>query len=120
MYFVFCIILTLAALPPAPEIVGKIVDYNGKAVSGVTISVVSAFAMDSGQAIKKTVSDSNGEFSFTDLGPGPYGIVATTNSACALSDTFGVSIGSTRVMRLRLIKGLCQSPLHFAQPPANQ
>jgi hypothetical protein len=120
MYLVFCIMLTLAALSPTPQISGKVVDQNGTAVSGATVSVVSAFSTDSAQAIKKTVSDSNGDFSFTDLGPGPYGVVATTNSACAVSDTFGVSAGATRVMRLRLINGLCQTPLQFAQPPANR
>jgi hypothetical protein len=120
MYFVLCTVLALAAPPPAPEIIGKVVDYDGKAVSGVTVSVVSGFATDSDQAIKRTVSDPNGNFSFTDLGRGPYGIVARTNSACAISDTFGVSFGATRVMRLQLIKGLCQSPLRFAQPSANQ
>ena len=118
MNYVICIVLALASLAPAPEIVGKVVDDNGRAVPGVTISVVSPLVMDSVHIIRKTVSDSNGDFSFTDLGPGFYGVEAASDSACAVSDAFGLSTGATRVVRLRLITGLCQSSLHFAQPPA--
>jgi hypothetical protein len=110
------LMLTLAVLSPAPEIAGTIFDYNGKPVSGVPILVVS---INSDQIMRKTVSESNGSFHFTGLGSGGYGVVAKTNSACAISDAIQVSIGFTSTVRLRLVKGLCQTPLHYAEPPAN-
>lgn len=108
MNLVTCCILTFAALSPAPEITGSIVDDNGKLVSGVPISVVALLA---NQTIEKTLSGSDGSFDFTDLAPGAYGLEAKTDSACAFSDEIGVSIGFTSVVRLRLVKGLCQSPV---------
>jgi large repetitive protein len=118
MKLVICAILTLAALSPAPEVAGTIVDYNGKPVPGVPISIVAIDSED--QVTKKTVSESNGSFSFTGLAPGAYGVVAKTDSACAISDAIRVDIGFTSIVRLRLAKGWCYGPaLHFAEPPVN-
>ena len=93
MNLVTCCMLTLAALSPAPEITGSIVDDNGKPVSGVPISVVAVLA---NQTIEKTLSGSDGSFHFTDLAPGAYGLEAKSDSACAFSDEIGVT---TSVLR---------------------
>ncbi|HEY2473270.1 MAG TPA: carboxypeptidase-like regulatory domain-containing protein [Candidatus Cybelea sp.] len=105
---VICLMLTLATLSPTPEITGTIVDYNGRLVSGVRISVVALYAS---QTIEKTLSGSDGSFHFTDLAPGAYGVAAKTDSGCAYSDPIRVDIGFTTVVHLRLIKGLCQNPI---------
>ena len=115
MNLVICMLLTLAVLPPTPEITGTIVDDNGKPVSGVPISVVAVLA---NQTIEKTLSGWDGSFHFTDIAPGAYGLEAKTDSACAFSDEIGVTIGFTSVVRLRLIKGLCKNPIALFAPPA--
>lgn len=106
MNLVICLMLTLAILSPPPEITGTIVDTNGKLVSRIPISVV---AITSDRVIKRTVSESNGSFHFTGLAPGGYGVVANTGSACAISEAIRVDIGFTKVVRLRLTKGLCKT-----------
>lgn len=108
MNLVICLILTLAALSPTPEITGTIVDYHGELVSGVPISVVALYA---NQTVEKTVSATDGSFHFTDLAPGAYGLDAETASGCAISDPIRVDGGFTSVVRLQLIKGLCQNPI---------
>jgi large repetitive protein len=116
MNLVICLAIVLAALAPPPEIAGTVVDYNGKPVSGVTISLVGVISED--RLTKNTVSASDGSFSFTGLAPGGYGLVAKTDAACAMSDAIWVNVGFTRVVRLRLTKGYCYgSALHFAEPP---
>ena len=105
---VICLILTLAALSPTPEITGTVVDYNGSLVSGVPISVVALYA---NQTVEKTRAGSDGSFHFTDLAPGAYGLEAKSASGCAISDPVRVDIGFTTVVHLRLIKGLCQNPI---------
>jgi Carboxypeptidase regulatory-like domain len=109
---VICLILTLAALSPSPEITGTIVDYNGSLVASVPISVIALYA---NQTIEKTLSGSDGSFRFTDLAPGAYGLAAKTESGCAISDPIRVDIGFTTVVHLRLIKGLCQNPIAILQ-----
>jgi hypothetical protein len=111
---VICLVLTLAAILPAPEITGTIVDYNGRLVSGVPISVVALYA---NQTIEKGLSGSDGSFHFTGLAPGAYGLAAKTDSGCAISDPIRVDIGFTTVVRLRLIKGLCQNPIAILPKP---
>jgi hypothetical protein len=109
-----CLILTLAALSPSPEIVGTIVDDGGKFVSGISVSVLS---LPSNQIMKKTLSGSVGSFSFADLGPGVYGLSAKTDSTCAFSDAIRVDNGFTRIVRLRFVKGLCKNPIAFRNRP---
>jgi hypothetical protein len=104
MNVLFCLILTLAALSPAPEITGTIVDDRGKRVSGISLSVVS---LPSSQVIAKTLSGSDGSFSVTGLAPGSYGLEAKTDSACAFSDAIQVHDGFTSIVRLRLVTGFC-------------
>lgn len=108
MNLLICLILTLAALSPNPEITGTIVDDNGKPVSGVPISVVRLIG---DRVIKETLSGSDGSFHFTALAPGAYGLSAKTDSACAFSDPLRVDNGFTSVVRLRLIKGFCQDAI---------
>ena len=67
-----CLILTLAALSPTPEITGTIVDYHSELVSGIPISVIALYA---NETVEKTVSAPDGSFHFTDLAPGAYGLV---------------------------------------------
>jgi Carboxypeptidase regulatory-like domain len=117
MNLVICAMLTLVALSPVPEIAGKIVDYNGKVVSGVTISVV---AIPSNQVMEKTVSAPDGSFQISGLAAGAYGVEAKTDAACAISSAIPVSAGFTSVVQLRLIKGLCQSALEFVKPPGKE
>lgn len=117
MNLFFCLILTLAALSPPPEITGTVVDYQGRLVSGVSIAVVS---INSDQIIRKTHSASDGSFSFTGMSSGGYGVAAKTDSACAFSDAIQVDAGLTSVVRLRLVKGLCLDAAHFARPPRNR
>jgi hypothetical protein len=112
MNLVVCLILTLAALSPAPEITGTVVDDSGKPASGVSIS---ADRIPSSDVMQKTVSASDGSFRFTDLAPGAYGVEAKTDSACAFSDAIRVDTGFTSVVRLRLIKGFCQSAFSSGQ-----
>ncbi|MGB9652046.1 MAG: carboxypeptidase-like regulatory domain-containing protein, partial [Candidatus Cybelea sp.] len=111
---VICLVLTLAAISPAPEITGTIVDYNGRLVSEVAISVVALYA---NQTIEKSLSGSDGSFHFAGLAPGAYGLAAKTDSGCAISDPIRVDIGFTTVVHLRLIKGLCQSPIAILPKP---
>jgi hypothetical protein len=106
---VACLILTLAAWSSAPEITGTIVDYNGKLVSGIAISVVGLTS--DARVTKKTVSGPDGSFSFTGLAPGAYGLKAKTDLGCAISDPIRVDVGFTSVVRLRLVKGLCQNAI---------
>jgi Carboxypeptidase regulatory-like domain len=108
MNLVICLILTVAALSPTPEITGTIVDAHGDLVSGVPISVVALYA---NQTVEKTLSGSDGSFHFTDLAPGAYGLEATPASGCAISDPIRVDIGFTSIVHLQLIKGLCQNPI---------
>jgi 5-hydroxyisourate hydrolase-like protein (transthyretin family) len=112
-----CSILTLAALSPPPEITGTIVDYQGKPGSQVSVAVVS---LNANRVIKKTLSASDGSFSFTGLAAGGYGVAAKTDSACAFSDAIQVDTGFTDIVRLRLAQGLCDAATHFAQPPRNR
>jgi hypothetical protein len=104
-----CLSLLLALVPPAPEIAGMLVGDDGKPVSGVTISVG---LVSSNQQARKTVSGADGSFSFTDLGPGAYGVVAKTNSACAFSSAVSIHPGFTSVVHLHLVKGLCSSEFY--------
>jgi hypothetical protein len=109
MSLVVCLILTLAAWSAAPEITGTIVDYNGRLVSGVSISVVGLTS--DAKVTKKTLSGSDGSFSFTGLAPGPYGLKAETDLGCAISDPIRVDVGFTSIVRLRLVRGLCQNAI---------
>ena len=109
MNLLACLILTVTALSPAPEIKGTIVDYNGRPVSGISISVV---GLNSEQRVTETTqSGSDGSFSFTGLAPGSYGLRAKTELGCAISDPIHVDVGFTSIVRLRLIKGLCQNAI---------
>ena len=109
MNVLFCLILTLAALSPAPQITGTIVDDRGKLVSGISLSVVS---LPSSQVIEKALSGSDGSFSVTGLASGNYGLEANTDSACAFSDAIHVHNGFTNIVRLRLVRGLCSGAFH--------
>lgn len=104
MNALLCLILTVAALSPAPEITGTIVDDHGKLSSGIPLSIVS---LPSDQVVESTRSAPDGSFTVTDLHPGSYGVEAKTDSACAFSDAIQVHAGFTSVVRLRLVKGLC-------------
>lgn len=108
MNLILCLILTLAVLAPAPEIVGTVVDDRGKPVSGVSISVVS---LPDNEIVKQTRSGSDGSFSFAGVTSGGYGLEAKSNWACAFSDAIHVDSGFTSVIRLRLVKGLCQNAI---------
>jgi hypothetical protein len=110
---VICLILTLVALSPTPEITGTIVARDGKAAPGVTVSAV---AIPSSRVIQKTVSESDGSYHFAGLAPGAYGIEAATDSACAFSDAVRVDVGFTSVVHLRLVPGLCRNAISFASP----
>jgi hypothetical protein len=63
--------------------------------------------------MERAVSGSDGSFRFSNLAPGLYGLSAKTVSACAFSDAIRVNDGFTRVVHLRLIKGLCQNAIAF-------
>lgn len=117
MNLVIGLMLTFVALSPLPEIAGRIVDNTGKAVSGVTISVV---AIPSNQVVGKTVSEKDGSFQLSDLAAGDYGVEAKTDSACAISNAIRVNAGFTSVVQLRLIDGLCKGSIEFVKPPANE
>jgi hypothetical protein len=107
MHVVACLLLTLAVSSPAPEITGTIADYNGKPVSDLSISVV---GLNSEQRVTQTTrSGFDGSFQFYDLAPGFYGLRAKTDLGCAISDPIRVERGFTTVVRLRLVKGLCQN-----------
>lgn len=117
MNLLLCLILTLAALSPAPEITGTIVDDRGKLVSGISIAVVS---LPSNDVIGKTQSGTDGSFGFSGLAAGSYGLEAKTKSSCAFSDAIQVNDGFTSTVRLRLVRELCQAAVHFAEPPWNR
>lgn len=108
MNLALCFMLTLAALSPGPEIAGTIVDDAGKPVSGINVTVLS---LPADRTMRRTLSAPDGSFSFTDLPPGVYGLSAKTTSTCAFSDAIGVNAGFTRIVRLRLVKGLCQTAI---------
>lgn len=117
MNLLLCLSLTLAALSPAPEITGTIVDDRGKVVSEISISIVS---LPSSQIVEETLSGPDGSFSFSGLARGSYGLEAKTKSSCAFSDAIQVNNGFTSTVRLRLVRGLCQAAVHFAEPPGNR
>lgn len=117
MNLILCLVLTLGNLTPTPEIVGTVVDDQGKPVSGVPIFVV---ALPYDRVVKETLSGSDGSFMFASVTSGGYGLQAKSNSACAFSAAIQVDSGFTSVVRLRLVKGLCQRPIGFAKPPANR
>jgi hypothetical protein len=106
MNLVMGLALMLAVASPTPEIVGDVVGDNGKAVAGVTISIVS---LPASLEASKTVTRSDGSFDFSGLASGNYGIDATTKSACAMSSAVSVHVGFTTIVHLRLIKGFCSS-----------
>lgn len=108
MNLFLCLILTLVAVSPAPEIKGTIIDDHAKPVAGISISAV---ALPSSQVIASTVSGPDGWFSFAGLAHGGYGLEAKTQSSCAFSDAIEVDKGFTSVVRLRLVKGLCQNAM---------
>lgn len=108
MNVALCLALALAAVSPTPEITGTVVDDQGKPVARISISVVS---LSSNDVIRKTLSKSDGSFSFTGLVSGGYGLEAKTDSACAFSDAVQVDNGFTSVVRLRLVKELCRNPI---------
>jgi hypothetical protein len=108
MTVLLSVILTVAALSPPPEITGTIVDYQGKPVAKTSISVV---LLSSNDVISKTLSEPDGSFRFTGLAPGDYGLEAKTDAACAFSDAIEVDTGFTAIVRLRMVKGLCQNPI---------
>ncbi|HEX4015050.1 MAG TPA: carboxypeptidase-like regulatory domain-containing protein [Candidatus Cybelea sp.] len=97
MHLFLGLTLMIAALMQPPEIAGRIVDYQGHAVSGVSVAVLS---LNSNQVIETTLSAPDGSFSFT-------------------SDPVRIDTGFTSVLRLRLVKGLCRAAVHFALPPPN-
>lgn len=118
MNLLLCLVPTLVAISlPAPEIAGTIVDDHAKPVAGISISAV---ALPSSQVIAKTVSGSDGSFSFAGLMGGGYGLEAQVDSACAFSDAIQVDNGFTSVVRLRLVKGLCENSVELRQPPASR
>jgi hypothetical protein len=110
-----CLILTLATLSPAPEITGTIVDDRGKLASGISLSVVS---LPSSEVVENTLSGPDGSFSIAGLAPGSYGLQAKTKSACAFSDAIQVHNGFTSMVRLRLVRGLCQNPIALRIAPS--
>ncbi|MGA8534790.1 MAG: carboxypeptidase-like regulatory domain-containing protein [Candidatus Tumulicola sp.] len=116
MNLIFCLILTLAALSPAPEITGMIADDHGKVASGISLSLIS---LPSDQVMEKTLSSSDGSFSFAGLASGNYGLEAKTESACAFSDAIQVHHGFTSIVHLRLVTGFCQKPI-VLESPSNQ
>jgi hypothetical protein len=107
MNILTCLLLAAAASSPIPEITGTVVDHNGKSVSGVSVSVEPVMG---GQDLSKTVSAKDGSFNFSGLAAGYYGVVAKTNSACAISSAIKAEDGFTTVVHLHLTDGLCDSP----------
>jgi hypothetical protein len=115
MAWLLALAMTLAALGPATEIKGTVVDSHGRPVRGVPVSAVE---LPSSNIVATTVSGPDGSFSFAGFThSGGYGLEARTDSACAFSDAIQVDIGFTSVVRLRLIEGLCQNPVSFGSPP---
>jgi hypothetical protein len=114
MHFLTCVLLAAAVSagsttpPTGPEIIGTVLDYNGKPEGGVTISVVEVY---SGQVISKGRSLDDGSFDFAGLPSGTYGVAAKTSSACAFSTAIKVAVGYTTGIRLRLIP-VCKGVIH--------
>jgi len=90
-------------LSSTPEIVGTILDSNGKPAAGVPISVN---PIPSGPSFI-TVSKKDGTFALAAIPPGAYGISVETQTACAFSDAIGVAIGYTTFVHLRLTDNMC-------------
>lgn len=113
-----CLVLTLIAIAPTPEITGTVVDDHGKPVAGISVT---ALSLPSSLLVAKAVSGSDGSFNFAGLANGGYGLEAKADdSACAFSDAIQVDSGFTSVVRLRLVKGLCENPVELRQPPVNR
>jgi hypothetical protein len=119
MHFIVCVAFTLMAStvsPPSPnsptvsEIVGTILDFNGKPTAGVPVSIL---AIPSNQIMQRGISEATGKCEFAGLPPGAYGVAASTSSACAFSPAVNVSTGYTTLVSLQLIKGIYNgSALH--------
>lgn len=119
MHTIVCAALTLIAstvspISPnssaVPEIIGTVLDFNGKPAAGVPVSIV---ALPSNQIIQRGISEATGKFEFAGLPPGAYGVAASTSSACAFSSAVNVSTGYTTLVSLQLVKGMCNgSALH--------
>jgi hypothetical protein len=74
---VFALLFVLAALPAAAQvqrgtIYGTITDHTGLVLPGVTVQLKSDVT-----ASRDTVTDSSGQYRFTDLDPGRYTVTAT-------------------------------------------
>lgn len=113
MQVLLCWSLALAAIVQPPQVVGKIVDDRGNAISGVSISAV---ALPSSQVTEETISGNDGSFHFVHLHYGSYGVEAKTESACAFSDAIQINSGFTSIVQLRLVKGLCSDPIALQNP----
>ena len=62
-------VLTIGQPPLCADLVGRVLNSSGEAVSGVTVSVVNAAAdVDAG----KDISDANGAYAISNLTPGTY------------------------------------------------
>ncbi|HEY1653521.1 MAG TPA: carboxypeptidase-like regulatory domain-containing protein [Candidatus Tumulicola sp.] len=104
MYFIAYVLAAVSALSTAPQITGSLVDYNGKPASKVAVSVVE---LPTDRVVGKTISGTDGSFSFRGIASGTYGVEARTSSACAMSDAVTVNDGFTKIVGLRLIQHLC-------------
>jgi hypothetical protein len=119
MHFIVCVAFTLIAStvwppspnsPTVPEIIGTVLDFKGKPMAGVPVSIL---AIPSNQIMQRGISEATGKFEFAGLPPGAYGVTASTRSACAFSSAINVSTDYTTLVSLRLIKGMCNgSALH--------
>ena len=84
------LLLTCTALlagPPVGSITGKVLDPQGVPVPGSQISLVNA----AGTTIKSVTSDEHGSFTFAEIDPGSYQLVAESTSFISAVTNVGVS-----------------------------
>ena len=70
------------------DLVGRVLNSHGEAVSGVTVSVRNS----SGVAAGKAVSDANGAYAISNLKPGTYTLTSSEQSVMSYIGSLGLTV----------------------------
>ena len=118
------LIAFFAATPPTFSSFGGIITGNLLALNSTEPNRVAQWRPFEGASIQlfnvfanttaaTTQSDAAGQFSFTSIVPGDYGVEVRTKEACAFSDVIHVTDGSKTSIQLRLRERACSDPISF-------
>lgn len=98
-------IAAVAQVGQTSSIKGKVVDPNGAVVSETTVLLISLKNLDT----RKAKANSQGEFTFEDVSPGEYQLIAKHLIFDATLKRLNVTAGKTRKLIVKLgCKGGCK------------